>query len=148
MGTLNLRFGGDLDGDSSIQFGDKNTDVAINAGTPVFHVDDVSVAATHGTAVLWITGAGGIGAWTYGIIISDQDIYFQQKNDIGTPQFARGFIPANTPRFISYRTGGSTASQLTGSALANGTAYGSTVEIKVQNESLTTAANVSLFLFT
>src|SRR5262249_4225071 len=146
MPSLNLRHGANLSGDTNVSYGNKLVDSVLTVNDPVFHVEQAVVPATHGTLTPWITGSGGISTWVWGLILSDQDIYLEMKNDIGTPQYARSFIPAGVPRYISFKVGGSTSSQLTGGALSNGTAYGSCVSIKLQNEGAT-AANVDLFLF-
>lgn len=146
MSTLLLRHGANQSGNPAIAYGDKNTDVQISFNEPVFHTDQVSVAGTHGTATLWITGGGGIGAWVWGVLLSDQDIYIERKNDKVTPEYALNFIPANTPFYFGYKVGGGTTQRLTGSALASGTAFGATTQIKVQNEG-STAANVRMWLF-
>lgn len=145
--ALSLRHGASLDNDPSIQFGSKTVDVSINAATPIFHAEDVSVAASHTRATLWATGQGGISAFVFGVLLSDSDIYIELKNSKGTPEYVLHFVPANIPFYFGYNESGSTTQRLDGALLVAGTDYSPIAQIMVQNESLTTAAVVSLYLF-
>lgn len=143
--SLSLRHGASLDNNPSIQYGSKTIDVSVAANTPIFHAEDVSVPASSGTATLWATGQGGISTFVFGVILSDSDIWVELKNTIGTPQYSLLRIVANVPFYFGLNTSGSTSQKLTGSVVS--TTNLAISQIKVQNDGVTTPANVSLYLF-
>lgn len=112
----------------------------------IFSVQDISVAATNTSQVLWALG-NGVTAFNRGLIISDQDIVVEMRTDNATPEYPLLFIDANVPYWFTQDVAGDITESLDGAALVEGTDYDQIDRIEVQNEG-SSAATVSLFLFT
>lgn len=110
-------------------------------------VENVSVASGNTSQVLWTSGNGGVTTFTRGLLITDQDLYIERRNDdSGTPEYVLELIEANTPYWFGAQTGGGTSERLDGAALVDNTDYADVDRIEVQNPG-STAATVSLYLF-
>lgn len=111
-------------------------------------VREISLAASSGGQSMWTTGNGGITTFTRGLIISDQDIFVERRNDdSGAAEFSLELIEANVPFWFGAKTGAGTTERLDGATLVDNTDFADVDRIECQNEG-TTAAIVSLYLFT
>jgi hypothetical protein len=110
-------------------------------------VQDISVAATSTSQVLWTTGNAGITTFTRGLLITDQDLYLELRTDNGSPEYVLSLVEANVPYWFGAKAGGDSTESLDGATLVDGTDFDDVDRIEVQNEGAT-AATVSLYLFT
>jgi hypothetical protein len=110
-----------------------------------FCVQNISVAATNTSQVLWASG-NGVTTFLRGLIITDQDIVVELRTDNATAEFPLFFIDANVPFWFTQDAAGDTTESLDGAALVEGTDYDQIDRIECQNEG-SSAATVSLYLF-
>lgn len=110
-----------------------------------FCVQDISVAATNTSQILWSTG-NGVTTFLRGLLITDQDLVIELRTDNGSPEYVLLFVDANVPFWFTGNAGGNTTESLDGAALVDGTDYDDVDRIEVQNEG-SSAATVSLYLF-
>jgi hypothetical protein len=128
--------------------GDRLSPITLSDVTKLAYcVQDVAVAVSSTSLILWTTGSAGITTFTRGLIVSDQDLYVELRTDNASAEFAIVKVEANQPTWLGAVSGGSTTEALDGATLVDGTDFDDVDRIEVQNEG-TTAATVSLFLFT
>ena len=129
--------------------GDRLSGITLSDVTKVAYcVQKVSVAASSTAQLLWTTANGGIVTFTRGLIITDQDLFAELRNDdTGTVEFGLMLIEANQPQWFGAKGGFNTTESLDGAALVDNTDFADIDRIEVQNEGAT-AAVVSLYLFT
>jgi len=129
--------------------GDRLVGVTLSDITKVAYcVQEVSIAISNTSQLMWSSGNGGITTFTRGLIISDQDIYVEFRNDdTGTVEFGLFLMEANQPYWFGAKGGFNTTESLDGAALVDNTDFADIDRIEVQNEG-STAAVVSLYLFT
>lgn len=131
--SLKLTFQADVD--SKLLHGDKFTPIEISLSNPVYRVEQTTVADNYGTKTLWTTGDGGITTFSFGLIISTQDLWVAFRNDdSGTPEYVKIFIKANVPTFIPAKAGGNTTESLDGAVLVDNTDYADVDRIEVQRD--------------
>ena len=145
-GTLKLYHEGDFN--SVALFGDRfNPESLSFTNDVVFAAENIAVAATHGTAVLW-TNAQAPVTFAFGVVLSSTDLWIEIKPAHTTPQYVTVFVPANVPFWFGNEFHGGTVSIADGTAITMSVTgdADSPASIKVQNETAV-AATASLFLF-
>lgn len=111
-------------------------------------VQNITLAGSSTAQLLWTTGNGGITTFTRGLLITDQDIYVELRNDdTGTVEFGLIIVEANTPFWFGAKGGFNTTESLDGLTLVDNTDFSDIDRIEVQNEGSNTAT-ISLYLFT
>lgn len=128
--------------------GTRGTPVILSDITKVVAYNLVSIVASSGVQILWATTNAGLVTYTRGLIITDQDIYVEFRNDdTGTVEFGLILVEANAPFWFGAKGGFNTTESLDGATLVDNTDFADIDRIEAQNEG-TTAANVTLYLFT
>jgi len=113
----------------------------------VYCLKAISIAGSSAGQLLWTSGNGGITTFTRGLIITNQDLFVELRNDdTGTVEFGLMLLEANTPSWFGAKGGFNTTESLDGAVLVDNTDFSDIDRIECQNEG-TTAAVVSLFLF-
>lgn len=112
-----------------------------------YAVQNISLAGSSTARTLWTTGNGGITTFTRGLLITDQDIWVELRNDNATAEYGLILVEANTPFWFGAELGADTTESLDGAVQVDGTDYDDVDRIEVQNDG-STAATVSLYLFT
>lgn len=145
--SLKLTFQADV---NSLKIGDKNVPIEITLANPVFSVENLTVADNFGTATPWTTGDGGLTTFSFGLILSNQDVWVELRNDdSGVPEFVQLFVKANVPTFLPAKVGGGTTERLDGAVLVDNTDYADVNRIEVQRDAADGVgdATVDLYLF-
>jgi len=109
-----------------------------------------TIADNYGEDVLWTTGDGGLDTFTYGFIMSDQDIWVQLRNDdTGTAEYVRMLVPANVLTTIPAKCAGNTTDAFDGAVLVDNTDYADTDQIAVHRDVADGVGDavVSMYLF-
>lgn len=114
--------------------------------------DSFVIPDNFGFRNIWTSSDTGLDTYSFGWIISDQDIWLQLNNTIGVSpdeQFTALFIPANTMAFIPPLMGSSPTPILQGSQLIQGTNFDIVDILTVQRDSVdnTGDATISFALF-
>jgi len=108
-----------------------DTTLSVTSGE-VFHVKQ-TVADAYGNDVLWEDGAGGFDSFEVGLILSDQDIAVELRNDNGTADAVLVFVEANVPFYFRPELGAVAGSEaIDGSDLVDDTDYHTVDQIAVQ----------------
>jgi len=134
---------------NSLKIGDRNVPIEITLSDPAFAVENLNVADNFGTKIPWTTLDGGLTAYAFGLIISDQDLFVELRNTVGTPQFALVKVKAGVPTFIPGIVGATTTEKLDGAVLVSGTDFQVVDRIEVQRDAADGVgdATVDLYLF-
>jgi hypothetical protein len=131
--------------------GDKNTPVSLTT-TGVIFEDTFILAENFGNATLWSSGNGNITAFSYMVVVSDQDVVVEVARTTPNPdERALFFVKANCPLVIpgqSFGAYASNTSRLDGTVLVSATDYDNILEIRAQRNVAAGggAANVRLTL--
>lgn len=115
----------------------------------VLHVKR-TVADAYGNDVLWEDGAGGFDSFELGLIVSNQDLAVELRNDNGTADAVLVFIEANIPFYFGPSLGAASGSEaVDGSDLEDNTDYHTVDQIAVQRDEADGEgdAEVELWLF-
>jgi len=117
---------------TAINLGDISVEtLAASAVTQKLH-STVTVADAYGSAIIWTTGDCGISTFTAGVLVANQDIFVEFKNNKSTPEYSTMKVPANLPCSFGGYSGGVTTAVLDGAVLVAGTDYGTITQIEVQ----------------
>lgn len=147
--VLKILHEGRLVSDNRVRFGDERVrvDVTVPNGA-VFSVESLTVTDNFGTATLW-SSTGPLAVFTFGVVISNQDLFVQFRNDNGSPKYMILEIKAGIPFYFGSKMGTSSSNIAGGAELLDGTAFDDVNQIIVQRNVADGEgdAAVSLYLF-
>jgi len=99
--------------DDTILFGSntRRNDVPI-PGDEIYRTT-VTVADDYAVENLWTTGDGGVESFKLALILTNQNILVEMRNDDGTPKFIESRVVANCPCYLGDASAGGTSSIFT-----------------------------------
>ena len=133
--------------DDTFLFGSGVSRTDLNIDGDVVYRSTITVEDDYNVETIWAAGDGGLTTFDQGIILSDQDVLVEMRNDAGSAEFALIQVRANTPFYFGPFLAAGTAGELVdGAESVENTDFDSIDRIQIQRNVADNVGNATVTL--